>query len=171
MLVTDSLDKEKNTTGKSSASGQGVEGAVTGEIDGETLLPWHSPHPPPSAAQEEVGSAVTGYQVFCPTVNRRGLCTVHFSSVVQSCLTLCDPMDYIAGQATLSITNTWSLFKLTSIQSVMPSNHLILCPLLLLLPSIFPKIRVFSNESVLRIRCRSTVASASASVLPMNIQD
>ena len=55
-------------------------------------------------------------------------------------------------QASLSITNTWSLLKLMSIESVMPSNHLILCYLLLLLPSIFPSIRVFSNESVLRIR-------------------
>ena len=54
-------------------------------------------------------------------------------------------------QASLSITNSWSLFKLMSIQSVMPSNHLILyCPLLLL-PSILPRTRVFSNESVIRI--------------------
>ena len=57
-----------------------------------------------------------------------------------------------ASQATLSITNSWSLLKLMSIESVMPSNHLILCPPLLLLPSIFLSIRVFSNESVLRIR-------------------
>ena len=57
-----------------------------------------------------------------------------------------------ARQASLSITNSWSLLKLMSIESVMPSNHLILCRPLLLLPSIFPSIRVFSNESVLRIR-------------------
>ena len=57
-----------------------------------------------------------------------------------------------AGQASLSITNSWSLLKLKSIESVMPSNHLILCRPLLLLPSIFPSIRVFSNESVLCIR-------------------
>ena len=57
-----------------------------------------------------------------------------------------------ACQASLSITNFWSLLKLMSIQSVMPSNHLILCHPLLLLPSIFPSIRVFSNESVLLIR-------------------
>ena len=56
------------------------------------------------------------------------------------------------SQASLSITNTWSLFKLMSIESVMPSNHLILCNPFLLLPSIFLSIRVFSNESVLRIR-------------------
>ena len=57
-----------------------------------------------------------------------------------------------AHQASLSITNTQSSPKLMSIESVMPSNHLILCRALLLLPSIFPSIRVFSNESALRIR-------------------
>ena len=57
-----------------------------------------------------------------------------------------------ARQASLSITNSWSLLKLMSIESVMPSNHLIFCHPLLLLPSIFPSIRVFSNESVLCIR-------------------
>ena len=57
-----------------------------------------------------------------------------------------------ARQASLSITNSWNLLKLMSIESVMPSNHLILCHPLLLLPSIFPTIRIFSNESVLRIR-------------------
>ena len=55
-------------------------------------------------------------------------------------------------QASLSITNSWSLLKFMSIESVIPSNHLILCRPLLLLPSIFPSIRVFSNESVLHIR-------------------
>ena len=70
-----------------------------------------------------------------------------------------------ACQASLSITNSQSLLKLMSIESVMPSNHLILCHPLLL-PSIFPSIRVFSNESVLRIRW-----PASATVLPVNIQD
>ena len=57
-----------------------------------------------------------------------------------------------ARQATLSITNSWSLLKLMSIESVMPPNHLILCHPLLLLPSIFPSIRVFSNELVLCIQ-------------------
>ena len=65
-----------------------------------------------------------------------------FSSVAQLCLTLCDPMDY----------STQSLLKLMSIALVMPFNHLILCCPLLLLPSIFSSIRVFSNESVLLIR-------------------
>ena len=57
-----------------------------------------------------------------------------------------------ACQASLSITNSWSLLKLITIESVMPSNHLILCHPLLLLPSIFPSIRVFPNESSLCIR-------------------
>ena len=58
---------------------------------------------------------------------------------------------WTACQASLSIINSWSLLKLMSIKSVMPSNHLIIC-FQLLLPSIFPRIRVFSNELVLRIR-------------------
>ena len=74
-----------------------------------------------------------------------------FSSVTQSCLTLCDPMT-TACLASLSISNCWSLPKPMSIKSVMPSNHLILCHPLLLLPSIFPSIRVFSNESAFCIR-------------------
>ena len=77
--------------------------------------------------------------------------SLQFSSVAQSCPTLCDPMT-TAHQASLSITNSWSLPKLVSIDLVMPSNHLILCCPLLLLPSIFVSIRVFSNESALRIR-------------------
>ena len=75
-----------------------------------------------------------------------------------------------ARQASLSITSSRSLFKLTSIESVMPSNYLILCSPLLLLPSIFPSIRVFSNESVFPIRPKYW-SSSSASVLPMNIQN
>ena len=58
----------------------------------------------------------------------------------------------VVHQASLSITNSWSLLKLMSIESVMPSNHLILCRPFLLLPSIFPSIRVFSDKSVLHIR-------------------
>ena len=77
-----------------------------------------------------------------------------------------------ACQASLSFTNSWSLLKLMSIKSVMPSNHLILCCPLLLPPSIFPSIRVFSNESqFFASRGQIIGDSASASVLPMNIQD
>ena len=96
------------------------------------------------------------------------LASVLFSSVAQSCLTLCNPMDCSMPGCipvhpcpsppghhpvhSLSITNSRSLLKLMSIESVMPANHLILCHPLFLLSSIFPSIRVFSNESVLHIR-------------------
>ena len=76
--------------------------------------------------------------------------TLQFSLLAQSCPTLCDPMN-AACQASLSITNSRTLLKLMSIESVMPSNHLILCRPLFLLPSV-SSIRVFSNESALRIR-------------------
>ena len=72
-----------------------------------------------------------------------------FSSVAQLCPTLCDPMN---RRASLSITNSQSSLRLTSIESVMPSSHPILCHPLLLLPPIPPSIRVFSNESTLRMR-------------------
>ena len=75
-----------------------------------------------------------------------------------------------AHQASLSITNSWSLHKLMSIESVMPSNHLMLCRPLLL-PSVFPSIRVFSSESALRIRWPKYWSFILVSVLPMNIQD
>ena len=74
------------------------------------------------------------------------------SEVTQSCPTLCDPMDCSLPGSSQSITNCWSLPKPMSTESVMPSNHLILCNPLLFLPSIFPSIRVFSNESALPIR-------------------
>ena len=72
--------------------------------------------------------------------------SVQFSSVTQSCLTLCDPMN--CSTPGLPVHSP----KPMSIESVMPSSHLILCCLFLLLPSIFPSIRVFSNESALHIR-------------------
>ena len=76
-----------------------------------------------------------------------------------------------AHQASLSITNSQSLLKLISIESVMPSSHLILCRFLLLQLSIFTSIRVFSSESTLHMRGQSVGVSASTSVLPMNFQD
>ena len=76
--------------------------------------------------------------------------SVQFSSVTQLCPTLCDPWT-TACQATLSIANSRNLLQLMSIESVMPSNHPILCRPVLLLPSKFPSIKVFSNESVLHI--------------------
>ena len=99
--------------------------------------------------------------------------SVQFSSVAQSCPALCDPTDCsttpwtAARQASLSVTNSRSLLKLMSIESVMPSNRLILCRPLLLLASIFPSIRVFSNESVLCIRWPKDW-SFSFSISPLN---
>ena len=77
--------------------------------------------------------------------------SIQFSSVTQSCPTLCDSMNH-STPPSLSITNSRSSTRLTSIESVMPSSHLILCHPLLLLPPILPSIRVFSNESTLRMR-------------------
>ena len=91
--------------------------------------------------------------------------STQFSSAIQLWLTLCN-LWTAACQASLSMTNSQSLLKLMSIESVMPSNHLILfCPLLL--PSILPSTRVFSNESVLRIRW-SKYWSFSFSISPLN---
>ena len=73
----------------------------------------------------------------------------------------------IARQVSLSFTISWRLLKLMSTESVMPSNHLILCHPLFLLPSIFPSIRVFSNESAVRIRCLK-YWSFSFSISPSN---
>ena len=76
----------------------------------------------------------------------------------------------VAGQAPLSSTISQKLLKFMCIESVMLSNHLILCCSLILLPSIFPSIRVFSMCQLFASGGQSTAASASASVLPMNIQ-
>ena len=76
-----------------------------------------------------------------------------------------------AHQASLSIANSWSLLKLMFIESVMPSNHLILCCPLLLLPSIFPSIRVFPISQFFTSGSQNIGVSASTSVFPMNIQD
>ena len=94
--------------------------------------------------------------------------SVQFScSVVSDCVT---PWT-AAHQASLSIANSWSLLKPMSIESVMPSNHLILCHPFLLPPSIFPGIKVFSNESVLRMRWPK-YWSFNFSISPsVNIQD
>ena len=93
----------------------------------------HCPEPPPHAALQ-----LCSPDEYC-------------CSVARSCLTLCDPL-IAAHQASLTFTISWSLLKLMFIQSVMPSNHLILCRPLLLLPSIFPSIWFSSNELILCIR-------------------
>ena len=94
---------------------------------------------------------------------------VQFSWVAQSCPTLCNPMN--RSTPGLPVRHQLSEFKLPSIESAMPSNHLICCRPLFLVPSNFPSIRDFSNESALCTRWPKYCSSASASVLPMNIQD
>ena len=83
-----------------------------------------------------------------PVANKTNAISVQLLSHVRLFVT----PSTVACQASLSITNSWSLLKLMSKESVMPSNYLILCHPFLLLPSIFPSVRVFSNESVLCIR-------------------
>ena len=92
-------------------------------------------------------------------------------SVSMSCLILCDPMDCsMPGYALLSCTIFQGLFKCMSIESVMLSNHHILCHILLLWPSIFPSIQVFSMRQLFTWGDQSIKASASASVFLMNVQ-
>jgi len=95
-----------------------------------------------------------------------------FSSVQSlSCVWLFVTPWTAAHQTSLFITNSWSLLRLMSIESSMASNQLIFCHPPFLLPSIFPSIRIFSNESVFASGGQSTGVSASASVLPMSLQD
>ena len=90
-----------------------------------------------------------------------------FSSVTRSCPTFCNPKD-CSKPPSLSVINSWSLLKLMSTESEMPSNHLIFCHPLLLLPSIFSSIRVFSNESLLCIRWPNYWSFFSFSISPSN---
>ena len=88
-----------------------------------------------------------------------------------SCVRLFVTQWTASPQASLFITNSWSLLKHMSIVSVIPSNHLILYHPLLLLPSIFPSIRIFSNESVLHFRWPKYWSFSVSNVFPRNIQD
>ena len=92
--------------------------------------------------------------------------SVQFNSVTQSCASFATPWT-AACQASLSITNSWSLLRLMPIESVMPSIHLILCCPRLLFPSVFPSIRVFSNGLALHIRWPKYY-SFSFSISPSN---
>ena len=109
-------------------------------------------------------------QTHCKFYTITNICTIfcYCCLVAKSHLNLCNPIT-TAFQASLSFTISWSLLKLMSIESVMPANHLILCRPLLLLPSIFPSIRVISIELTF-CSGQSKGTSASASVLPRNIQ-
>ena len=138
-----------------------------------------------SVEPQDSCSWATGIRLVGGSWDMQGQMGFQFSSVTQSCPTLATPWT-AARKAFPSITNSRNLPKHMSVESVMPSKHLILCRPLLLLPSVFPRIRVFSNEvaKVLEFGVasggqsigvasggQSTGVSASASVLPMNIQD
>ena len=100
-----------------------------------------------------MGFSQTRDQTCVPCIGRRILIHCQFSFQFSRSVVSDSVIPWTAAcQGSLSITNSQSLLKLMSIESVMPSNHLILCHPLLLLPSIFPSIRVFSNESALHIR-------------------
>ena len=102
----------------------------------------------------------------CCLLESSGIAVVQSLSCVWPFVTLWT----LAHQASLSFTISWTLLKLMSIVSMMPSNHLIICFPLLLLPSIFPRIRVFPVSQLFASVSQNIGASASASVLPMNIQ-
>ena len=104
------------------------------------------PHILPWLWKESFHSSLT----LSPTLFSNKASSVQFSSVAQPCPTLCDPMNH--NTPGLPITSSWSSLKLMSIESVMPSSHLVLYRSLLLLLSIFPSFRVFSKESGLCIR-------------------
>ena len=129
---------------------------------------YETNHPLPQFVFEDRGKEVRNS--YTKETNRLTEWSVQFSSVAQSFLTLSDPMDCSTPGFPVQ-TNSWSLLKLMSIKLVMPSNHLILCHALLPLPSIFPSIRVFSDGQFFASGGQSIAVSASASVLPMNIQD
>ena len=121
-----------------------------------------TPHRSPPEPQHRPGSGP------CLSREHGRLQKPSCSSVTQSCPTIATPWT-AARQASLSITNSWSLLRLMSLESVMASNHLILCRPLLLLSSVFPSIKVFRNKSASRIRCTKHW-SFSFSISPSNEQ-
>ena len=121
-----------------------------------------TPHRSPPEPQHRPGSGP------CLSREHGRLQKPSCSSVAQSCPTIATPWT-AARQASLSITNSRSLLRLMSIESMVASNHLILCRLLLLLPSMCPSIKVFPNESTLRIR-GPKYWSFSFSISPSNEQ-
>ena len=144
-------------------------GTVGGQTDGAG--PGHtvrivSPHMCHADNRSRMGRAITGCFDFFQTLFLKAVS--QFSSITLSCLTLHDPID-CSTPASLSTTYSQSLLKFMSIESVMPSNDLILCSPLLL-RSVFPQIRIFSMSRFFTTGGQSIGASASASVLPMNIQ-
>ena len=117
------------------------------------------------------------FSAFCPSYILKNHTLVHFilhffTIIVQflSLVLQFETQWTAACQVSLSFTISWSLLKLIPFESVVSSNHLILCHSLLFLPSIFPSVRVFANESALLMRQPKYWSFSSASVLPMNIQ-
>ena len=142
---------------------------------GVSSIEYHPKRVGGDPGEYQFSSVAQLYPTLCDTMDcsMPGLPAAAAAKLLQSCPTLCDPIDCslpgssIHGifqarilewgampspQASLSISNSQSLLKLMSLELVMPSSHLILCCPLLLLPSIFPSIRVFSSESALHIR-------------------
>ena len=144
-------------------------------------MPFPSPGYPPDPGTETPSPISPAFQVDSLLLEPSGrtfpsslgiifTSKIQFSSVTQICLTLCDPMDCIMPGFPV-ITSSWSLLKPVSIESVMPSNHLILCrPLLLRLQS-FPASGSFPMSQLFTSGGQSNGVSASTSVLPMNTQD
>ena len=144
-----------------SLPGSSVHGILQARILEWVAIPFSRGSSQPSD-QTQVSSVVGGFLTIWAT--REASSSVQFSN--------CHVWLFVtpwtaARQASMSIVKSWSLLKLMSVELVMPSNHLILCRPLLLLPSIFPSIRVFFNESVLRIRWPK-YWSFSVSISPSN---
>ena len=139
------------------------------EESGPPVPVWKSSHWIPTLNFGESKKTKKQKQPFYCVIPSRvwSLLELFSSSQSLSCVRLFATPWTAARQASLSIANSWSLLKLMSIVSVMPSNHLIFCHPLLLLPSIFPSIRVFSDELVLHIRY-SNYWSFSFSISPSN---
>ena len=114
----------------------------------------------------------SGGCIFSIQLSRLYLITSHSSVQLSRSVVFDSSTPWTAAhQASVSITNSRSLFKLMSIKSVMPSSHLLLCHPLLLLPSIFPNIRSFQMIQLFTLGGQNIGVSASTSVLPMNTQD
>ena len=123
------------------------------ELEKTQLLLFPTPTPAPNRCKLSIAKipASVAFEKMFPFASHIFRDNCHCFSVAQSCSTLCNPCTE-ACQASLSFTISQKLLKLMSIESLMPSNHLILCRPLFLLPSIFPSIRVFANEPALHIR-------------------
>ena len=140
--------------------------SATPELTGQA--PWEVVGAPPQVRSDGLTHLFDSFVISFLKGSETRVIMYQDSSVQSlSCVQLFATPWTAAHQASLSITNSWSLLKLMSIESVMPSNHLILCGPLHLLPLIFPSIRVFSSESVLHIRWPK-YWSSSFSINPFN---